>query len=104
MEEDRPERAERRVRRQPRRIEVVGGVGLERSRGDEPEWVERGEADQHEEGVPREHADHATAFRRSHAATACRRTHTERPINTLAIPSSITATLAAVPLAPFEKL
>ena len=40
----------------------------------------------------------------SHVVTIRLRTHSDKPISTLAIPSSITATLAAVPFAPFEKL
>ena len=84
-------------------VELVVGVRLERCRDDEPERVEGREADHDQEGVAR-HQPHETAGAGSHAATALRRTHRESPINTLAIPSNITATLAAVPFAPFEKL
>ena len=54
--------------------------------------------------MPRHQPHETTAGAGSHVASARRRTHSESPIRTLAIPSSITATLAAVPLAPFEKL
>ena len=58
-----------------------------------------------EERMPRHDPDEAPAGAGVLiVAAARRRTHSERPIRTLAMPSSITATPAAVPLAPFEKL
>jgi hypothetical protein len=54
--------------------------------------------------VPRQHTDDTSARTYLHPDTVCRRTHSERPISTLAIPKSITATAAAVPFEPFEKL
>src|SRR5581483_1212507 len=73
-------------------------------RGDEVQRVERGQADHDHEGVPRERADDASSGGRLHATAAWRRTQTDRAIRTLAMPKSITATAAAVPFAPFEKL
>src|ERR1700674_134012 len=96
---DRAQSAERRVGRKARRVELVGRIGLERGRNDEPERVERRQADDHEERVPRQEPDEAPARPSPHVASARPRTHRERPISTLAMPRSITATLAAVPLA-----
>ena len=90
--------------RKTRGVELVVGVRLESRRDDEPERVEGREADDDQEGVAPHQPHETTAGAGSHAATALRRTHRESPISTLAIPSSITATLAAVPFAPFEKL
>src|SRR5438034_10018554 len=90
--------------RETGRVELVGGIALERCRHDEPEGIERGDTDDHEERMPREQPHEPPARRRPHAASARRRTHSDRPISTLAIPNSMTATLAAVPLEPFEKL
>src|SRR5262249_26681301 len=95
---------ERRVAREPGRGELVGRVGLQGRRDDEPDRVERRQADDHEEDEGRQRAAEASTGRRPHVAAAGRRTHNESPISTLAMPSSITATLAAVPLAPVEKL
>src|SRR6476659_6091059 len=108
-------------------IELVLGVRPERRRDDEPERVQGSQTDEDEERMPSERSHEACPPSRppagsmrlrgsgdgwielvgsggSHVVTIRLRTHNDRPIRTLAMPSSITATLAAVPFAPFEKL
>ena len=92
------------MRRETGRVELVGGARPEGGRDDKPQWIERCEADDDQERVLGEHADDAVAGGGPHCAIACLRTQSDSPIRTLAIPSSITATLAAVPSDPFEKL
>src|SRR6266516_3635250 len=129
VEQDRAQRAESRVGGQARGVELVGGVTPDRRRHDEPERVQRRQADDYEERVSAHHSDEALApfpwcARAvspcprtdsdrpidalapvgSHVVTIRLRTHSDKPIRTLAMPSSITATLAAVPFEPFEKL
>src|SRR5207253_609794 len=108
-------------------IELVVGVASDRRREDEPERVERSQADDEEEGVPPQQSDQARAPSWSHVGSTRRRENCDRsieplgsidlhvvtirlraqsdnPISTLAMPRSITATLAAVPFDPLEKL
>src|SRR5262245_29175658 len=127
VQEHRAQRSESRMRGKTSWVELVLGVRSERRRDHEPQRVQRGQADDDEEPVPSQRTHEARSLSwpyagstrpcwncdgsieplasvGSHVVRTRLRTKSDNPIRTLAMPSSITATLAAVPFAPFEKL